>query len=86
MTRTLTLQWRNANVTVERPDGSKDEYARHRAYVDGPKITLRDRRGLELAVLNAVETESVDRRTYRFTSADGEVWTVSKAGCGCGSK
>ena len=86
MSQRLTLQWRAANVTIEKPDGSKEDFPRHRAYVDGPSIVLRDRRGLELATLDAVTTENVDRRTYRFTSSDGEIWTVAKAGCGCGGK
>lgn len=86
MTTRLTLQWRNTTVTVEPPVGEPSTYERHRLYVDGDTVTLRDRRGIELAVLAAETTESVDRRTYRFTAADGTVWTAVRAGCNCGSR
>lgn len=82
----LTLQWRNVNVSVEKPGVDPSKFERVRIYVDGDAITLRDRRGIELDTLASVETESVDRRTYRFTAEDGTVWTATRNGCNCGSK
>jgi hypothetical protein len=39
-----------------------------------------------LAEMDVIDFERTGRRAYKITGVDGTVWTVTRKGCGCGSR